>query len=79
MNQRIIEITKEFDLRETIFSIFYRIGFNQLSNVSLPEDKQTLIMIKNYPIFKNLENWLDVLDELRQMNIKPISDDENYI
>lgn len=79
LNQRIIEITKEFDLRETIFSIFYRIGFNQLSNVSLPEDKQTLIMIKNYPIFKNLENWLDVLDELRQMNIKPISDDENYI
>lgn len=47
LNQKIIDITKEFDLRETIFSIFYRIGFNQLSNVSLPEDKQTLILIRN--------------------------------
>lgn len=64
LNQKIIDITKEFDLRETIFSIFYRIGFNQLNNVTLPEDKQTLIMIKNYPVFKNLENWLDVVEEL---------------
>lgn len=64
LNQKIIDITKEFDLRETIFSIFYRIGFNQLSNVTLEEDKQTLIMIKNYPNFKNLENWLDVVEEL---------------
>lgn len=63
LNQKIIDITKEFDLRSTIFSIFYRIGFNNIS-LNSPEDKQTFIMIKNYPIFKNLENWLDVIEEL---------------
>lgn len=66
LNQKIIDITKEFDLRATIFSIFYRIGFNNIS-LNSPEDKQAFIMIKNYPTFKNLENWLDVIEELEDM------------
>jgi hypothetical protein len=64
LNAKVAEITKGFDLRETIYSIFYRIGFNNL-NISTPEDKQTFIMIKNYPIFKNLEKWKDVLEEFQ--------------
>ncbi len=73
LNHKITEITKNFDLRETvsyfinqIFSIFYRIGFNNIST-NLPEDKQTFVMIKNYPVFKNLENWKDVVQELEDI------------
>lgn len=63
LNQKIAEITKTFDLRETIFSIFYRVGFNNIT-ISTSEDNQTFVMIKNYPIFKNLENWKDLVEEL---------------
>ena len=73
LNYKIAEITKTFDLRATIFSIFYRIGFNNIT-ISSPEDKQTFVMIKNYPIFKNLENWKDIVEELNDnvtiLNIK---------
>ena len=34
-------------------------------NITSSEDKQTLVMIKNYPVFKNLEKWKDVLEELK--------------
>jgi hypothetical protein len=64
LNVKICEITKSFDLRETIFSIFYRIGFNNI-NITSSEDKQTFVMIRNYPVFKNLEKWKDVLEELK--------------
>jgi hypothetical protein len=63
LNQKIAEITKTFDLRETIFSIFYRIGFNNIT-ISTSEDNQTFVMIKMYPIFKNLENWKDLVEDL---------------
>jgi cilia- and flagella-associated protein 69 len=63
LNHKISEITKTFDLRETIFSIFYRIGFNNIT-ITSPEDDQTFVIVKMYPIFKNLENWLDVIEEL---------------
>jgi len=78
LTPKINEITKSLDLRETIYSIFYRIGFNNISS-SLPEDKQTFVMIKNYPIFKNLENWKDVVEELNDIKIKPTNDDNNWI
>ncbi len=65
LNQKITEITKTFDLRETIFSIFYRVGFNNIT-ISTSEDNQTFVMIKMYPIFKNLENWKDLVEELEE-------------
>lgn len=65
LNDKIASITKTFDLRETIFSIFYRIGFNNIT-ITSSEDKQTFVVIKMYPIFKNLENWLDVVEELEE-------------
>lgn len=68
LNQKIAEITKTFDLRETIFSIFYRIGFNNIT-ISTSEDNQTFVMIKMYPVFKNLENWKDLVEELEDMVI----------
>lgn len=68
LNQKIAEITKTFDLRETIFSIFYRIGFNNIT-ISTSEDNQTFVMIKMYPIFKNMENWKDLVEELEEMVI----------
>ena len=68
LNHKISEITKTFDLRETIFSIFYRIGFNNIT-ITSPEDDQTFVVIKMYPIFKNLENWKDVIEELQDMVI----------
>jgi hypothetical protein len=68
LNAKVAEITKGFDLRETIYSIFYRIGFNNI-NISTPEDRQTFIIIKNYPVFKNLEKWKDVLEEFEDMVI----------
>jgi hypothetical protein len=78
LNHKIAEITKSFDLRETIFSIFYRIGFNNIS-INSNDDKQTFVSIKMYPIFKNLENWLDVVEEFKDTNFNPIGDDQNWI
>ena len=86
LNHKITEITKSFDLRETIFSIFYRIGFNNIS-INSNDDRQTFVSIKMYPIFKNLENWLDVVEEfkdtnfnpIKDTNFNPIGDDQNWI
>ena len=78
LNHKITEITKSFDLRETIFSIFYRIGFNNIS-INSNDDRQTFVSIKMYPIFKNLENWLDVVEEFKDTNFNPIGDDQNWI
>lgn len=66
LNHKIAEITKSFDLRETIFSIFYRVGFNNIT-ITSSEDKQTFVIIKMYPVFKNLENWRDVVEELEDI------------
>jgi hypothetical protein len=66
LNHKIAEITKSFDLRETIFSIFYRVGFNNMT-ITSSEDKQTFVIIKMYPVFKNLENWRDLVEELDDM------------
>ena len=78
LNHKITEITKSFDLRETIFSIFYRIGFNNIS-INSNDDRQTFVSIKMYPIFKNLENWEDVVEEFQDKNFNPIGDDQNWI
>ena len=78
LNHKITEITKNFDLRETIFSIFYRIGFNNIS-INSNDDRQTFVSIKMYPIFKNLENWEDVVEEFKDTNFNPIGDDQNWI
>ena len=78
LNHKIAEITKSFDLRETIFSIFYRIGFNNIS-INSNDDKQTFVSIKMYPTFKNLENWEDVVEEFKDTNFDPIDDDKNWI
>ena len=32
-----------------------------------------------YPIFKNLENWEDVVEEFKDTNFNPIGDDQNWI
>ena len=78
LTHKIAEITKSFDLRETIFSIFYRVGFNNIS-INSNDDRQTFVSIKMYPIFKNLENWLDVIEEFEDMNFHPTRDDSNWI
>ena len=78
LNHKITEITKSFDLRETIFSIFYRIGFNNIS-INSNDDRQTFVSIKMYPIFKNLENWEDVVEEFQDTKFTPIGDDQNWI
>ena len=78
LTHKIAEITKSFDLRETIYSIFYRIGFNNIS-INSNDDKQTFVSIKMYPIYKNLENWLDVVEEYEDTNFKPTHDDQNWI
>jgi hypothetical protein len=66
LNHKIADITKSFDLRETIFSIFYRVGFNNLT-ITSNDDRQSFVSIKMYPVFKNLENWLDVVEELTDL------------
>jgi hypothetical protein len=71
LNHKIADITKSFDLRETIFSIFYRIGFNNII-INSSEDKQTFVIIKMYPVFKNLENWRDIVEELEDLVSKVI-------
>ena len=55
-------LVKTYDLRASIFSTFYRAGFD-LHELSASE-KQVMEMIQLYPFLKNGEIWQDIKQEL---------------
>ena len=56
------KLVKTYDLRASIFSTFYRAGFD-LHELSATE-KQVMEMIQLYPFLKNGEIWQDIKQEL---------------
>ena len=55
-------LVKTYDLRSSIFSTFYRAGFD-LHELSASE-KQVMELIQLYPFLKNGEIWQDIKQEL---------------
>jgi hypothetical protein len=66
-----------FDLRASIFAVFYRVGFD-LHELS-PSEKQTMEIIQLFPYLKNGEIWRDIAEELREQGIRPTTDDHHWL
>jgi len=77
MNQLLDNLVKTFDIRACVFATFFRVGFD-LHELT-PSEKQYMEMIQLYPYLKNGEIWKDIKQELDDMNVKPTSDDKNWM
>ena len=71
------DVSNTYDLRATIFCVFYRVGFD-LHELT-PEEKQAMEIIQLYPYLKNGEVWLDIKEELNDYGIKITSDDYHWM
>lgn len=58
INKLMKDIANTYDLRATIFCVFYRVGFD-LHELT-PQEKQRMEIIQLYPYLKNGEVWLDI-------------------
>lgn len=77
INNIMMEVAHSFDVRATIFCVFYRVGFD-LHELT-PNEKQRMEVIQLYPYIKNGEIWKDIKLELADINVKPTSDDEHWM
>ena len=77
MNQLLLDLAKTYDVRACVFATFFRVGFD-LHELTATE-KQYMEMIQLYPYLKNGEIWKDIKQELEDFNVKPTSDDKNWM
>jgi len=77
MNKLLDDLVKTYDIRACVFATFFRVGFD-LHELTATE-KQYMEMIQLYPYLKNGEIWKDIKQELDDMNVKPTSDDKNWM
>ena len=77
INNIMVDVAHSFDVRATIFCVFYRVGFD-LHELT-PNEKQRMEVIQLYPYIKNGEIWKDIKLELVDINVKPTSDDEHWL
>lgn len=77
MNRLLDDLVKTYDIRACVFATFFRVGFD-LHELTATE-KQYMEMIQLYPYLKNGEIWKDIKQELDDMNVKPTSDDKNWM
>lgn len=77
MNQLLDNLAKTYDIRACVFATFFRVGFD-LHELT-PTEKQYMEMIQLYPYLKNGEIWKDIKQELDDLNVKPTSDDKNWM
>ena len=77
INKMMLDVSFTFDIRATIFCVFYRVGFD-LHELT-PSEKQRMEIIQLYPYLKNGEIWKDIKQELTDTNVKPTSDDEHWM
>lgn len=77
INNIMMDVAHSFDVRATIFCVFYRVGFD-LHELT-PNEKQRMEVIQLYPYIKNGEIWKDIKQELFDINVKPTSDDEHWM
>ena len=59
------EAALSYDLRQTIFASFYRVGFDLHDLTS--SEKQRMEVIQLYPYLKNGEIWQDIKQELTDL------------
>jgi hypothetical protein len=71
------EAARSYDLRLTVFASFYRVGFD-LHDLT-PKEKQRMEIVQLYPYLKNGEIWLDIKQELNDLNIRPTGDDGHWL
>ena len=71
------DVASHYDLRATIFCVFYRVGFD-LHELT-PSEKTKMEIIQLYPYLKNGEVWIDIKEELRDLQIKPTFDDAHWM
>lgn len=77
INKIMLDVAHSFDLRASIFCVFYRVGFD-LHELT-PSEKQRMELIQLYPYLRNGEIWKDTKEELIDVNLKPTSDDEHWL
>jgi len=77
MNALLDRLIKTYDVRACVFAAFFRVGFD-LHELKQNE-KQYMEIIQLYPYLKNGEIWQDIKQELDDNNIKPTSDDANWM
>lgn len=77
LNKLMKEQALSNDLRLTIFASFYRVGFD-LHDLT-PGEKQKMEIIQLYPYLKNGEIWLDIKQELVDIDVRPTGDDGHWM
>lgn len=77
MNGLLDRLVKTYDIRACVFAAFFRVGFD-LHELKQSE-KQYMELIQLYPYLKNGEIWKDIRQELEDINLKPTSDDKNWM
>lgn len=77
INKMMLDVSHSFDIRATIFCVFYRVGFDL--HELIPSEKQRMEIIQLYPYIKNGEIWKDINEEMADINLKPTSDDEHWM
>ncbi|KAJ8273402.1 hypothetical protein GJAV_G00101230 [Gymnothorax javanicus] len=65
-------------LQSKIFSIFSKLGFNDLPGLT-SEDYLTLSIVSRYLDFKVMEVWSDISRELQAEGMRPVSPDEEAL
>ncbi|XP_029022275.1 cilia- and flagella-associated protein 69-like isoform X2 [Betta splendens] len=76
LSAAVLEISE--NLRSKIYSIFARLGFQDLPGLSKP-DHVTLSIVRRYLDFKVCEVWEEISREVRLDGMRPISPDEEAL
>jgi len=77
MYKKMLQISYGFDLRSTIFGVFYRVGFD-VHDLNIRE-KQKMEIIQLYPYLRNGEIWVDIKKELEDSSVKPTAEDQHWL
>jgi len=75
-SQAIVDVSE--NMRAKIYALFCKIGFIELPGLTT-EDHVTLTIIEHYLDFKLGEVWYEVIKELEQEGVKPITPDNEAI
>ncbi|KAL5007038.1 hypothetical protein ScPMuIL_015844 [Solemya velum] len=75
-SQAIVDVSE--NMRAKIYSIFCKIGFTDLPGLTV-EDHVTLTVVEKYLDFKMGEVWSEVILELEQEQVRPVTPDQEAI
>ncbi|XP_070566690.1 cilia- and flagella-associated protein 69-like [Ptychodera flava] len=75
-SQAIVDVSE--NMRAKIYALFCKIGFSELPGLST-EDQVTVTIIERYMDFKLGEVWREVISELEQERVRPITPDQEAL